>query len=78
MAQLISLRNVPPGRQAVIAEVAGDPLHAKRLHDLGLSQGTSFEVVRQGNPCIIRFSGTKLCFRENESANVKVILATPL
>lgn len=78
MAQLVSLRNVPPGRQAVIAEVGGDPVQAKRLHDLGLSHGASLEVVSQGNPCIIRFSGTKLCFRESESASVKVILAVPL
>lgn len=77
MSQLISMRNVPRGSRAVIAEVGGDPRHTQRLHDLGLSCGTSIEVVRQGNPCIIRFSGTRLCFRDSEATNVKVILTAP-
>jgi Fe2+ transport system protein FeoA len=72
--ELIPLRQVQAGRTAVIAAVTGDPVRTQRLHDLGLAHGTRCEVVRQGNPCIIRFSGTKLCFRDDETAKVMVFV----
>lgn len=74
MNELIPLRNMHPGESAEIAEIVGDPTCTQRLHDLGLSHGTRVELVQQGNPCIIRFSGTKLCFRQNESTKVLVRL----
>lgn len=72
MNDLIPLRSMQAGESAEIAEIIGDPTCRQRLHDLGLAHGTRFRVIRQGDPCIIRFSGTKLCFRQNESTSVMV------
>jgi Fe2+ transport system protein FeoA len=72
MDEIIPLRYLHEGQVAEIAQICGDPCCTQRLHEMGLASGTRVEVVRQGNPCIIRFSGTKLCFRENESTSVMV------
>jgi Fe2+ transport system protein FeoA len=74
VSELIPLCSVRSGKSAVIADVVGDPVRAQRLHDLGLARGTRCEVLRQGNPCIIRFCGTKLCFRDDETASVMVFV----
>lgn len=74
MGHLIPLKRLSPGESCEVAEIVGDPQHTQRLFELGLAQGVQLEIVRQGNPCIVRFSGTKLCFRENELAQVLVRL----
>ena len=43
-----------------------------RLHELGLHEGSTVEMVRSGIPCIIRMSGNTFCFRKTDDLNVLV------
>ena len=70
--RLIPLKLLSPGKTAEIGQLLGDRQHVHRLEELGLRVGTEIEMIQCGDPCIIRLSGTKLCFRENETLNVFV------
>ena len=72
MYDMIPLRSLPPGQTGQVGEVLGDPRHVHRLHELGLHQGSTVEMIQSGTPCIIRMSGNKLCFRDNNALNVLV------
>jgi Fe2+ transport system protein FeoA len=72
MLEMIPLRALPAGQTGRVGEVLGDPRHVHRLHELGLCQGSTVEMVQSGAPCIIRMSGNKLCFRDNGDVNVLV------
>jgi Fe2+ transport system protein FeoA len=73
MFDMIPLRSLPPGQTGQVGEVVGDPRHVHRLHELGLRQGSMVEMIRSGTPCIIRMSGNKMCFRDNNVLNVLVL-----
>ncbi len=72
MLELIPLDFLQPGQTAEIDQVVGDPSRVHRLQELGLRQGTRVEMVQSGSPCIIRTSGSKLCFRRSETLGVLV------
>ena len=72
MIDMIPLRFLPPGQMGQVGQVLGNPRHVHRLHELGLRQGSTVEMVQSGTPCIIRMSGNKLCFRDNGDLNVLV------
>jgi len=72
MFELIPLRCLRPGQTAEVGQVVGDPLQVHRLQELGVRQGTMIEMVQAGSPCIIRASGSKLCFRQSEALGVLV------
>jgi Fe2+ transport system protein FeoA len=69
---LLPLRFLTPGQSAQIGQIMGDPDEVHRLNELGLCNGSTVEMVQSGSPCIIRMSGHKLCFRQNEALNVLV------
>jgi len=69
---LIPLNMLLAGESAEVAQVLGIPEHVHRLHELGLSAGTRIEMVQPGSPCIIRLSGSRLCFRESDAIGVLV------
>ena len=72
MFELIPLRCLQPGQTAEVGQVVGDPHQIHRLQELGLRQGTMVEMVQAGSPCIIRTSGSKLCFRQGDAIGVLV------
>lgn len=69
---LLPLTQLEPGRSAVVGQLMGCPDEVHRLEELGLRSGTAVEMVQPGSPCIIRLSGSKLCFRETEAFSVLV------
>lgn len=72
MFELIPLRCLRSGQTAEVGQLVGDPQQVHRLQELGLRQGTKVEMVQAGSPCIIRTSGTKLCFRQSDAIGVLV------
>jgi ferrous iron transport protein A len=70
--ELIPLNLAPTGAQVRVAQLIGAPDETRRLHELGLREGTVIEVVQSGSPCIIRLAGHKLCFRQGEGFHVLV------
>ena len=55
-----ALSSLVPGRVAVIARVDEDHEHANRLKALGLCVGRKLQVVKTGDPLIVRVLGSRL------------------
>jgi len=70
--KLIPLHNLTTGQAARVGQLVGRPEHVQRLRELGLRDGMKIEMVQPGSPCIIRFSGNKLCFRRCDDFHVLV------
>jgi Fe2+ transport system protein FeoA len=70
--RIVPLELLPAGRCARIAQVLGHPDHVHRLEEFGLRGGTEIEMFRQGNPCILRLAGNKICLRSDELLSVLV------
>lgn len=52
------LRDVGAGEKVIVAGVAVSQNEAKRLADMGFVTGVRVEMVRTGEPCIVRLNGT--------------------
>lgn len=65
---------VPDGQAAAVEQILGMPEQIHRLHELGLRDGATIEMIRRGSPCIIRLAGQRLCFRSDEAISVMVRL----
>lgn len=72
MQQLIPLKMMSQGQTGKVDQLMGRVDDVHRLEELGLRRGTRVEMVQAGTPCIIRLSGHKLCFRDNDLFNVLV------
>lgn len=72
MTQLIPLSLLQPGRSARVGYLDGGEEDVRRLTELGFREGHTVEMVSRGTPCIVRLSGSKFCFRENDSFRVYV------
>ncbi|GAA3302681.1 ferrous iron transport protein A [Dactylosporangium vinaceum] len=69
------LADLTPGRRAVVVGMTADapPLVARRLEDLGLTGGTTVEVVRRAplrDPVVYRVKDYELCLRREQAAYV--------
>jgi Fe2+ transport system protein FeoA len=60
---VIPLANLLPGQVAEIFRIEGTSDHVHRLEEFGLGRGIRIEMFRQGNPCILRTAGNKVCLR---------------
>lgn len=69
---LISIRKLAAGQTARIARVVGPPEDVHRLEELGLRGGTFIQMFRQGDPCILRLEGGKVCLRAGKQIEVLV------
>lgn len=69
---LIPITQLQRGEAAEISQVLGAPEQVRRMEELGFRGGAQLEVVRGGTPCIVRISGTTLCFRHDELLRVLV------
>ncbi len=68
----IPLGDLVAGQSALVRRIAGKPDHVHRLKEFGLRGGTRIEMFRSGNPCIIRMSGNKVCFRADDLLRILV------
>lgn len=73
---LIPLGLLRVGQRAEVQMVVGADAHSRRLQELGFRQGVAIEVVRSGDPCIIRLENSKFCFRGSEMSSVLVRTGT--
>lgn len=72
MKQLLPLSLLHSGATGIVRQVFGAADHVHRLEEMGLRDGVHVEVVQSGQPCIIRISGHKLCFRDDDATRVMV------
>ncbi len=68
----IPLGRLHSGQRGRISRIQGHPDHVHRLEEFGLRGGTSIEMFRPGNPCIIRMAGNKICFRADDGVSISV------
>src|SRR5689334_22305278 len=69
------LADLAPGRRAIVLGMTADapPLVARRLEDLGMTGGTTVEVVRRAplrDPVVYRVKDYELCLRRAQAAYV--------
>lgn len=69
---MISLDRLPPGEQARIGAVEAGPEDEGRLEAMGLCAGRTVEVVRGGDPMIVRVLGTRIGMARTLAAAVRV------
>jgi Fe2+ transport system protein FeoA len=60
------------GQSAIVRRIVGRAEDVHRLEEFGLRDGTPIEMFRQGNPCILRLMGGKVCLRPNGSLEIFV------
>ena len=72
MSQVIPLNRLKPGQSAEVSQVLGPLDHVHRLEELGLRCGTTVQMFRPGNPCIVRMAGNKVCLRADNGLTVLV------
>jgi ferrous iron transport protein A len=70
--KIIPLRRLGAGQAARVVEIVGHPEHVHRLEEFGLRGGAKIEMFRPGNPCIIRWAGSKVCLRADDLLSVLV------
>jgi ferrous iron transport protein A len=68
----IPLSQLLCGQSACIRRILGRPEQVHRLEEFGLRRGTRIEMFRQGNPCIIRLAGSKVCLRADDFLRILV------
>ena len=72
MHDSIPLGLLPAGHSAHISHIDGRADHVHRVAEFGLRGGTRIQMVRPGNPCIIRMAGNRVCLRADELFSVLV------
>jgi Fe2+ transport system protein FeoA len=56
----LTLSNVPSGTRAVVHRINAADESVQRLMAMGLCVGRELEVIRQGNPLIVRMLGARI------------------
>ena len=62
-AESIPLEWLRSGERATVAAVVGAGDACRRVAELGFQEGATVEMVRPGEPCILRIDGAKFCLR---------------
>lgn len=71
----VPLHELPPGTEATVVSLTGDPAARWRMLDLGLVPGTAVTVLRRsplGDPTLYGFRGTMIALRKQDAAGVLV------
>jgi Fe2+ transport system protein FeoA len=66
------LHELPPGGHGVVHAVRGSDAALLRLMAMGLCVGREVEVIRQGNPLIVRLLGARVGVSERLAQNVVI------
>jgi ferrous iron transport protein A len=74
--ELLPLSLLRAGQAGRVVEVLGRVDLVQRLREMGLYDGAQVQMVRPGNPCIVRLLGQRLGFRTDDLARVMVCVTT--
>jgi Fe2+ transport system protein FeoA len=73
----VRLDELPPRVCAVVRSISTDDEETRRLKTLGVCVGRRVELVRTGNPLILKIFGSRLGIAAELAARVKVEVCTP-
>jgi Fe2+ transport system protein FeoA len=76
-AATVRLDQLPPRVCAVVRSVETDDEDTKRLKTLGVCLGRRVELVRAGNPLILKIFGSRLGLSAELAARVRVEICQP-
>jgi Fe2+ transport system protein FeoA len=76
-AATVRLDELPPRVCAVVREVATDDEDTQRLKTLGVCVGRRVELVRAGDPLILKIFGSRLGVSAELAARVRVEICQP-
>ena len=74
---LVRLDELPPRTCAVVRDISTDDEDTTRLKTLGVCLGRRVELVRAGNPLILKVFGSRLGISAELAARVRVEICTP-
>lgn len=69
------LPSAPTGRQLIVSEVDYQEEGMTRLATLGIVIGTEVELVKCGDPMLIKIQGNLFAFEKRLCDNVEVVIA---
>jgi ferrous iron transport protein A len=72
IAPVMILGLLSAGQTAVVDSVVGFSDEVHRLREIGLRDGATVQMIRPGNPCLVRLGGQKLGLRSDALASVLV------
>lgn len=72
MPMLMPLDMLQTGERGEIAEVSGEAAWVGRLAELGIKEGSCFNVLQSGTPCLLDVNGARLCLRGGECSRILV------
>lgn len=73
----VRLDELPPRVCAVVRSISTDDEDTQRLKTLGVCVGRRVELVRTGNPLILKIFGSRLGISAELAARVSVEVCTP-
>jgi len=73
----VRLDELPPHVCAVVREIATDDEDTNRLKTLGVCVGRRVELLRSGDPLILKVFGSRLGVSAELAARVQVEVCTP-
>ena len=76
-AATVRLDELPPRVCSVVRSIATDDEDTQRLKTLGVCVGRRVEVVRPGNPLILKIFGSRLGISAELAARVRVEVCQP-
>ncbi len=68
----ISLTQLPAARFGIIRQIASDQIDAERLAGLGLCPGRRVEIIKPGDPMILRVYGVHVGLSARLSRHIQV------
>jgi len=75
--QTVRLDELPPRICAVVRSISTDDEDTQRLKTLGVCVGRRIELVRAGNPLILKVFGSRLGISAELASRVRVEVCTP-
>lgn len=76
-ASLVRLDALPPRTCAVVRRIATDDEDSRRLKTLGICVGRRIELVRAGDPMIVKVFGSRLGVSATLATRVQVEVCAP-
>ena len=74
---LVRLDQLPPNQCAVVRHIAIDDEETQRLKTLGVCLGRRVEIIKRGDPLILRVFGSRLGLAASLACQVQVEVCQP-
>lgn len=68
----MKLPSLKLGQKGTIAKVSAIRDLAKRLADMGFVRGAALEMVRPGNPCIVKLESSRVALGADHQASIRL------